>query len=113
MTRRDRLRGHRYVPVPGVQAEVRRSCRDELKVFYEAPAGLPRPLWTALAALGTASVLEASKIHPTMKDLFRVAAPGMRFEGAVGGTVLTAFFKGRGRLRARHVLERALAAALG
>ncbi len=107
MTRRDRLRGVRRSLGPGLTLEVRRSCRDELKLVYDTPP-LPRAAWEQLAGLGEASVLEASRISPAMKDLFRIRCPGMRFEGAVGGTLLLAFFKGRGRLGARHRLEHLL-----
>lgn len=112
MNRRDRLRGHRIELGPGVTMEVRRSCRNELKLVYDTPP-LPRDAWDRLAKLGSASVLEASKINPAMKDLFRVQCPAMRFEGAVGGTLLVAFFKGRGRLGARHALEKLLVEVSG
>jgi hypothetical protein len=87
--------------------EVRRSCRNELKLVYDTPP-LSRANWDRLASLGTAQIFEASRINPAMKDLVRVAGTAMRFEGAVGGTLLVAFFKGPGRLGARHALERRL-----
>ncbi len=107
MIRRDRLRGHTFVPAPGLTASVRRSCRDELKIVYEAER-LPLALWESLAVLGTAEIFRASAINPAMKDLFRVKGEALRFEGAVEGTALIAFFRGRGRLRARHLLEQLL-----
>lgn len=112
MTRRDRLRGRRFSVGTQVQAEIRRSCRDELKLIYEATA-FSRETWERLAKLGQTEVLEASKINPAMRDLFRVQAQGMRFEGAVGATSMLAFFRGPGRLRARHLLQRALREAFG
>lgn len=112
MTRRDRLRGKRFRLGPTLEAEVRRSCRDELKLVYEAPA-FPRAVWERLARLGRAEVFEASRLNPAMHDLFRVSCPGMRLEGAVDGTVLLAFFRGKGRLGARHLLQRVLIEAFG
>jgi hypothetical protein len=109
VTRRDRLRGRRLALAPGLTAEVRRSCRDELKLVYDTPP-LSRAAWDRLASLGRASVLEASRLNPAMKDLYRVHGDALRFEGAVEGTLLVAFFKGRGRLGARHALERLLRA---
>jgi hypothetical protein len=104
VNRRQRLSGRRLQLSAGLVLEVRRSCRDELKLVYDTPP-LPRAAWVRLATLGKASVLEASRINPAMHDLYRVLCAGMRFEGAVDGTLLVAFFKGPGRLGARHRLE--------
>ncbi len=113
MTRRERLQGHSYALANGIRVLVRRSCRDELKLIYEAPcfdeALLDEALLKELARRGSASVLRASKINPAMKDLYRIALPGVRLEVAAGGGSLLAFFKGFGRLRARHELEALLA----
>lgn len=107
MTRRDRLRGRRFQLGPGLEAEIRRSCRNELKIVYEAQA-FSRSVWERLATLGRAEVFEASRLNPAMRDLFRVACPGMLLEGAVEAGVLTALFRGPGRLGARHRLQQVL-----
>jgi hypothetical protein len=107
VNRRQRLTGRRIALAEGLTVEVRRSCRDELKLVYDTPP-LPREAWVRLAELGSASVLEASRINPAMRDLYRVSCTGMRFEGAVGGALVVAFFKGPGRLGARHRLDAVL-----
>ena len=107
--RRDRLRGARFQVGAGVTAEVRRSCRNELKVLYEAES-FSGATWEALSALGSASYLRASQLNPAMSDLCRVTlAGGALLEGAVGGRLLVALYRGRGRLQQRHQVERLLA----
>lgn len=109
--RRDRLRGRRFTLASGVQAEVRRSCRDELKVIYEG-ACFDEQVWKTLAALGVCERFEASRINPRMKDLFRVRGPGFLLEGACGANTLQALYLAPGRLKARHRLEAALNACV-
>ena len=107
MTRRDRLAGHRYRVTASVQAEVRRSCRDELKILYEASC-FDQVAWDKLAKLGELKVLRASQLNPKMKDLYRVYGNSLRLEGALGGQLLVAFFARKGKLAARHRLEAVL-----
>lgn len=111
MNRRDRLLGHRYPVGPGLMAEVRRSCRDELKIVYEGGPFGPR-VWQALAELGSTHVLHASALNPAMKDLYRVTGESLRLEGPLNGERLLAFFARKGKLRNRHRVERALKGAL-
>ncbi len=107
MTRRDRVRGRKLELGGGLSAEIRRSCRNELRLVYQGRA-FTLELWEQLSQLGRAEVLRASAIHPAMKDLFRVHASGFIAEGAVEGTSLTATFRGAGRLGARRALEQVL-----
>ena len=105
--KRERLLGLKY-RVAGLQAEVRKACRDELKILYEGgPFG--REAWAALAGFGATHVLEASKLNPRMKDVYRVWGEQLRLEGALGGTTLHAFFGPVRRSASRHAVERALA----
>lgn len=87
---RERLVGHRY-RVGAVTAEVRKSCRDELKILYSG-GPFDDALWEKLRAFGPLEVFEASKLSPVMKDLIRLKAEGLRLEGARGGELLVAFF---------------------
>lgn len=89
-TLRERLVGHRY-QLGEVTAEVRKSCRDELKVLY---SGRPfdDAIWEKLRQLGSLEVFEASKISPSMKDIIRLKGEGLRLEGARGGALLVAVF---------------------
>lgn len=108
--KRDRVVGLRY-RVAGLQAEVRKACRDELKILYEGgPFGLDA--WAALAGFGVTHVLEASKLNPRMKDVYRVWGDAVRLEGALGGTTLHAFFGRSKRSVSRHAVERVLASVL-
>lgn len=109
--RRDRLVGHRY-RVAGLDAEVRKACRDELKILYLGGPFGPKA-WAALAALGAVDVLEASKLNPRMKDVYRVRGATLRLEGALGGNTLHAFFGRSRRSASRHAVERALAGCFG
>ena len=103
-SRRERLVGFKYRVSDGVAAEVRKGCRDELKILYSGgPFG--RAVWATLAALGQTSVFEASKISPTMKDLIRIRGEGVRVEGALDGELVVAFFAAGQRARARHAVE--------
>ncbi len=111
VTRRDRLAGHRYSVNASVQAEVRRSCRDELKIIYEAPC-FDQAAWDKLFVLGEVKVLRASQLNPKMKDLYRVYGDSLRLEGALGGQLLLAFFARKGKLAARHLLEAVLRTSL-
>ena len=112
VTRRDRVRGRKLELGGGLSAEIRRSCRNELRLVYQGRA-FTLELWEQLSQLGRAEVLRASAIHPAMKDLFRVHASGFIAEGAVEGTHLTATFRGAGRLGARRALEQVLGRVRG
>ncbi|MDX2010290.1 MAG: hypothetical protein SFW67_08875 [Myxococcaceae bacterium] len=90
-TLRERLVGQRYVVSPSIWAEVRKSCRDELKILYGG-GPFDDATWTKLDTFGRREVFEASKLNPAMRDLFRVHGPGLRLEGARGGELLVAFF---------------------
>lgn len=90
-----------------MKAEVRRSCRDELKIIYDA-ARFDAAEWDALGRLGETRVLRASLINPKMKDVYRVYGEALRLEGALGGQTLLAFFARKGKLAARHRLEAVL-----
>lgn len=107
-TRRERLVGFRYRPRGALDAEVRKSCRDEWKIYYSG-AVFDDAVWARLASLGSMSVLEASKLNPKMKDLIRIAGPGFRVEGARGGEMLLVFYTPPRGLRARHRVEALLA----
>ena len=102
--RRQQLVGFKYRVGDSVEAEVRKSCRDELKILY-AGGPFTREAWARLAALGEASVFEASKINAKMKDLIRVRGDGVRIEGALDGELVVAFFEERRRSEKRHLLE--------
>ncbi len=102
--RRERLVGFKYRVADVVEAEVRKSCRDEFKILYSGgPFG--SAVWQRLSALGALSVFEASKINRHMKDLVRVQGEGLRVEGAVDGELVVAFFARGGRGANRHRLE--------
>lgn len=106
-TRRARLIGFRY-RVGALFAEVRKSCRDELKILYEGgPFG--REVWRTLERFGAMHVLEASKLNPKMKDVYRVHGTEVRLEGALGGDTLHVFFGKTSRPK-RHAIEQVLEA---
>lgn len=102
MTRRERLVGHRYAVSPGITAEIRKSCRDEVKILYVG-GPFDDAVWERLRALGPLEVFEASKLNPAMKDLLRLPLGACRLEGARGGELLVAFF---GRPRAPGLRRR-------
>jgi hypothetical protein len=89
---RERLVGHRYQVGQGLVADVRKSCRDELKILYEG-GPFDDGVWERLRSLAPLEVFEASKLNPAMKDLVRLSARGVRLEGARGGALVVAFFK--------------------
>jgi len=89
-TLRERLVGHRY-QLGAVTAEVRKSCRDELKILYSG-GPFDDAVWARLRTFGPLEVFEASKVSPVMKDLIRLKGDGLRLEGARGGALLVAFF---------------------
>lgn len=102
--RRQQLVGFKYRVGDSVEAEVRKSCRDEFKILYSGgPFG--REVWARLAALGEMSVFEASKISAKMKDLVRIRGEGLRVEGALDGELVVAFFAPAKRGARRHSLE--------
>ena len=103
-TRRERLVGFKYRPRGALDAEVRKSCRDEWKIFYSG-AVFDDAAWARLATLGRVNVLEASKLNPRMKDLIRVYGEGVRVEGARGGDTVIVFYSPPRGLRARHHVE--------
>lgn len=109
MTRRERLVGFRYSPRGGgaLVAEVRKSCRDELKILYSGER-FDDAVWERLRALGEVNVFEASKVSPAMKDIVRVRGDGLRVEGARGGELVVAFFAPGRRGAWRKRLERLL-----
>ncbi|MFT3711087.1 MAG: hypothetical protein QM817_25955 [Archangium sp.] len=108
MTRRERLVGFKYTPRgTAVVAEVRKSCRDELKILYSGQV-FDDAAWTRLGTLGEVSVLEASKLNPAMKDLVRIKGDGLRVEGARGGELVVAFFAPGRRGTWRKRVERML-----
>ena len=111
-TRRERLVGFKYRPRGALDAEVRKSCRDEWKIYYSG-AVFDDAVWARLASLGTISVLEASKLNPKMKDLMRVHGEGLRVEGARGGDTVIVFYLPPRGLRARHRVEALLSLAPG
>ena len=102
--RRRSLVGLKYRVGDQIETEVRRSCRDEFKILYLG-GPFDSPAWERIATLGEASLYEASKISPKMKDVMRVRADGMRVEGALGGDVVLAFFSEHRRSQRRHALE--------
>ncbi len=102
--RRRSLVGFKYRVGDLIEAEVRRSCRDEFKILYLG-GPFDRIAWQRIATLGETCVYEASKISPKMRDVMRVRADGMRVEGALGGEVVIAFFTKHRRSERRHSLE--------
>lgn len=104
LNRRERLVGFRYAVSGSVQAEVRRSCRNELRIVYEGGPFGPEA-WAALGVLGEVQVLRASELNPALKDVYRVTAAALRLEGPLGGARLLAFYAREGRLRNRRRVE--------
>ncbi len=96
--------GFHYRPLGALDAQVRKSCRDEWKIFYSG-AVFDDAAWARLATLGTLSVFEASRFNPKMKDLMRVHGAGVRVEGARGGDTVIVFYVPPRGLRARHRVE--------
>ena len=101
------LVGFKYRVTDSVEAEVRKSCRDEFKILYSG-GPFDAALFEKLATLGPTSVFEASKISPKMKNLIRIHGHGVRVEGAIDGAMIVAFFDARHRSARRHALERLL-----
>lgn len=99
-TRRERLVGFKYRPHGRVDAEVRKSCRDEWKILYSGTT-FGDEVWKRLASLGEVSVFEASKLNPKMKDVLRVHGDGVRVEGGRDGELLVVVFAGGLRQRRR------------
>ena len=109
MNRRERLVGFKYRVQNAIEAEVRKACRDELKILYTGgPFGAE--VWERLGALGTVDVFEASRLSPKMKDIVRVRGEGIRVEGARDGELVVAFFS-QGFRAARHRVEALLVGA--
>lgn len=108
MARRERLAGFRYSVGSAIVGEVRKACRDELKILYSG-GPFEADTWERLSALGQVSVLEASKLNPKMKDLVRIRAEGFRVEGAKGGALVVAFYAPGHRARSRKRVEALLA----
>lgn len=111
-SKRRALVGRRYVVCPAITAEIRKSCRDEWKIIYEGGPFGPA-LWEQLKSLGRTTVLEASRLNPKMKDLWRIFGESVRVEGAMNGELLLAFYAQKGRSPARHRVENLLRAAFG
>ena len=107
-TLRERVVGFRYRVSEGIEAEVRKSCRDEVKILY-AGGPFDAAAWARVATLGPTHVFEASRINPLMKDLVRVQGDGVRVEGARDGSLVVAFYAPGRRGRARRRLEALLA----
>lgn len=109
-TRRERLAGFSFTPrgCGPLRAEVRKACRDELKILYSGTR-FGDDVIARLGALGQVHLFEASRFNPAMKDLFRVKADGVRVEGARDGELVVAFFAPGRRGRFRKRLERLLA----
>jgi hypothetical protein len=95
----------------GLTLEVRRACRDELRVVYGG-ASFDEQVWAALGKLGTLEVLAASRLNPRMKDVMRVRGAGFRLEGALAGPYLHAFFSLPSAGVRRHRVQGALEAAV-
>lgn len=95
-SRRERLVGHRYEVSPSVTAEIRKSCRDEVKILYSG-GPFDDTVWERLRVLGPLEVFEASKVSASMKDIVRLRCGAVRLEGARGGALVVAFF-GRPRV---------------
>lgn len=109
-TLRERVVGFRYRVSDGIEAEVRKSCRDEVKILYSGgPFGAEA--WARVATLGATQVFEASRINPQMKDLVRVKGDGVRVEGARDGNLVVAFFAPGRRGATRRRVEALLAGA--
>jgi hypothetical protein len=103
VTRRERLAGFKYLARGRIPAEVRKACRDELKILYTGgPFGAD--VWARLSTLGDVNVFEASKLNAKMKDIVRIRAEGVRVEGARDGELIVAFFA-EGFRRQRHRIE--------
>lgn len=109
-SRRERLAGFSYAPrdCGPLRAEVRKACRDELKILYSGTR-FDDGVIERLRSIGEVSLFEASRFNPSMKDLFRVKADGIRVEGARNGELVVAFFAPGHRGRWRKRLERLLA----
>lgn len=103
-TRREKLVGFKYRPRGALTAEVRKSCRDEWKILYSG-AVFGDDVWRRLSSLGTASVFEASKLSPSMRDLIRVHGEGLRIEGARNGELIAVFYLPPTSMRVRHRVE--------
>lgn len=103
-SRRERLVGFQYRPAPGLNAEVRKSCRDELKILYTG-GPFDRAAWERLSVIAPLQIFEASKLNPRMKDIVRVHADGLRVEGARDGELVVAFFAPSRRREWRKRLE--------
>lgn len=99
---RQRLVGFKYQTRGALEAEVRKGCRDELKILYSGRT-FDQPVWDRLATLGPLQIFEASKLNPKMKDLVRLHVDGLRVEGARDGELVVAFFDERSRKRRKHV----------
>jgi hypothetical protein len=107
-TRRQRLVGFTYQTRGALKAEVRKSCRDELKILYSGRA-FDAAVWDRVASLGAVNVFEASKLNNRMKDLVRVhGSDGLRIEGARDGELVVVFFAPAAR-RLRKRVEALLA----
>lgn len=106
--------GFSYAPLGGgaLRAEVRKSCRDELKILYSGTT-FDDAVWERLRSIGELNVFEASRVSPKMKDIIRVKADGVRVEGARGGELLVAFFAPGARGVWRKKLERLLTGSRG
>jgi hypothetical protein len=109
--RREALVGRSFQLPAGLVAEVRRACREELRLHYRGPCFDAR-VWSLLAGLGDVQVLEASKLNPRMKDVWRVRGAGFRLEGALGGEALHAFYSLPTPHAQRHRVEAVLVEAL-
>lgn len=99
--------GFKYRVRGTISAEVRKACRDELKILYSG-GPFTAEVWQRLSVLGEVSVFEASKLNARMKDIVRIRGKGLRVEGARDGELVVAFFS-EGFRRARHQVETLLA----
>jgi len=93
LSRRERMPGFRYSPrgCGPLKAEVRKGCRDELKILYSG-VQFGDAVIERLRTLGDVSILETSRVNPKMKDLFRLKSGDLRVEGARDGELVVAFF---------------------
>ncbi|MBL8909093.1 MAG: hypothetical protein JNM17_00180 [Archangium sp.] len=109
MTRRERMVGFSYTPLGGgaLRAEVRKACRDELKILYTGTT-FDDSVWERLRSIGELNVFEASKLNAAMKDIVRVKGEGLRVEGVRDGELVVAFFAPGARGVWRKKLERLL-----